>query len=112
MLEELKSLDESGAHLGLTRPYGRAAPGDQVVESTPGHSGPHYTIVAALSLTGISAPGVFEGAVTSLRFRAHLDLNPIELCWVTIKKAWRTTKARSFDALADGWLAHCGYFPV
>lgn len=173
VLEKLKFLDESGAHLGLTRLYGRAAPGERVVESTPGHSGPHYTLVAALSLTGISAPWVIEGAMTTARFQTYIeqvlgpslepgdivildnlaahkstetcawieahgaylihlppyspDLNPIELCWATIKKALRSAKARSLDALldalrdallaitpahADGWFAHCGYYPA
>ena len=32
---------------------GSAAPGERVVEATLGESGPHYTVVAALSLDGI-----------------------------------------------------------
>lgn len=52
----LHFLDEFGAHWGMTRTYGRAAPGQRVVEGTPDYSGPHYTVVAALGLTGIKAP--------------------------------------------------------
>ena len=63
VFKHLKFIDESGAHLGLTRLYGRAAPGERVVEATPGFSGPHYTFVAALGLTGVRAPWVFEGAM-------------------------------------------------
>lgn len=172
-LERLKFLDESGAHLGFTRLYGRAAPGERVVESTPGTSGPHYTVVATLSLNGVQAPLVFEGALDAVAFRTYVeqvlgpelepgdivildnlgahkdgearamieargakllflppyspDLNPIELCWAAIKKALRTAKARTIDALieelrramlavtpnhADGWFAHCGYCPA
>ena len=48
LLQRLKFLDESGVNLGLTRLYGRAAPGERVVEATPGTSGPHYTVVATL----------------------------------------------------------------
>jgi hypothetical protein len=40
-------LGKSGAHLGLTRLLGRAAPGERVVEATPGYSGKHETSLAA-----------------------------------------------------------------
>ena len=60
-------------HLGLTRLRGRAAPGDRVVEATPGESGPHYTVVAALGLDGIEAPWVFEGPMTALAFETYVE---------------------------------------
>jgi hypothetical protein len=41
ILSRLKFLDESGVNLGMTRLYGRAAPGERVVEATPGLSGLH-----------------------------------------------------------------------
>ena len=61
---QLKFCDESGAHLGMTRLYGRAAPGQRVVEGTPDYSGVHYTMVSTLGWDGIIAPWVFEGAMT------------------------------------------------
>ena len=64
-------LDEFGAHLGLTRSYGRAAPGQRVTEGTPDYSGPHYTVVAILSLTGIAAPWVIEGAMNGAAFATY-----------------------------------------
>ena len=67
-LPRLHFLDEFGAHLGLTRAYGRAAPGKRVSEGTPDYSGPHYTVVATLSLAGITAPWVLEGAMTGAAF--------------------------------------------
>jgi transposase len=73
LLARLKFIDESGVHLGLTRLYGRAAPGERVVETTPGESGPHYTVVAALSLQGIQAPWVFEDATTTLAFETYME---------------------------------------
>lgn len=78
VLERLHFLDEFGAHLGLTRTYGRAAPGKRVREGTPDYSGPHYTVVAALSLTGIKAPWVIEGAMNGATFAAyaHHELGP------------------------------------
>lgn len=73
LLKHLKFIDECGVHLGLTRLYGRATPGVRVVESTTGFSGPHYTVVAALALDGITAPWVFEGAMTSLAFETYVE---------------------------------------
>lgn len=72
MRKHLKFIDESGAHLGLARLYGRAAPGERVVEATPGTSGAHYTFVASLSLTGIDAPAIFEGAMTGDLFEFYV----------------------------------------
>jgi transposase len=70
-LSRLHFLDECGAHLGLTRTYGRAAPGKRVPEGTPDYSGPHYTVVATLGLTGVVAPWVIEGAMTGAAFAAY-----------------------------------------
>lgn len=65
-------LDETGLHLGLTRLYGRAAPGQRVVEATPDYSGVHYTLVAALGWTGIQAPLMFKGAMNRLIFETYV----------------------------------------
>ena len=67
----LHFLDEFGAHLGMTRTYGRAAPGQRVSEGTPDYSGPHYTVVATLGLSGIKAPWVLEGAMNGAAFAAY-----------------------------------------
>jgi len=67
-----KFIDESGVHLGLTRLYGRAAPGERVGEATPGHAGMHYTVVAALGWHGVSAPWVVEGAMDGWAFETYL----------------------------------------
>ena len=70
----LKFIDESGAHLGMTRLYGRAAPGKRVVEGTPDYSGAHYTLVSTLSWNGIAAPWVFEGAMTGQAFVTYVSM--------------------------------------
>lgn len=72
-LEHLKFLDEFGANLGLTRLYGRAAPGERVAEATPGCSGPHYTVVALMGLAGPAAPLIFEGAMSKLVFESYVE---------------------------------------
>ena len=43
-LRRFHFLDEAGVHLGMTRLYARAEPGERVVEGTPGYSGAHYTV--------------------------------------------------------------------
>jgi transposase len=73
LLPRLKFLDEFGVNLGLTRLYGRAAPGERVVEATPGTSGSHYTVVATLGQNGVQAPLLFEGAMTTLIFETYVD---------------------------------------
>jgi len=72
LIKRLKFLDESGAHLGLTRLCGRAAPGQRVVEATPGYSGPHYTLVATLGWKAITAPWIFEGAMNGAAFEVYV----------------------------------------
>ncbi len=61
-----------GVHLGLTRLYGRATPGERVSEGTPIY-GPHYTTIAAIGLLGVVAPWLFEGAMTTLAFETYLQ---------------------------------------
>jgi transposase len=73
LLGHLTFVDEGGGHLGLTRLWGRAAPGQRVVEATPGYAGPHYTVVAALGLQGICAPWVFQGATSGVAFETYVE---------------------------------------
>ena len=90
-------------HLGLTRLCGRAAPGERVVEATPGESGPHYTVVAALSLDGIKAPWVFEDAMTTVAFETYVktQLAPTfdigdEACNFLESKGWVVFRRNEF----------------
>ncbi len=73
LADKLHFIDEIGTHLGLTRLYGRAAPGERVVEATPGFSGPHYTSVAALNLRGVHAPFVFQGNMDGPAFETYIE---------------------------------------
>lgn len=72
LVKRLKFLDESGAHLGLTRLCGRAAPGQRVVEATPGYSGPHYTFIATLGWQEVTAPWIVEGSMNSATFEVYV----------------------------------------
>jgi hypothetical protein len=58
-------LDEMGSNLGLTRLYGRAAPGQRVHDSVPGDRGGNLSTIGAMELegirTGLSVPGPIDG---------------------------------------------------
>jgi hypothetical protein len=73
LVKHLEFIDESGIHLGLTRLCGRAAPGERVIEATLEHSGPMYTLVAAIGLGGVQAPWLFAGAMNRLAFDTYLE---------------------------------------
>ena len=54
-----------GSNLGLTRLYGRAAPGQRVLDQVPGDPGGNVSTIGAMSLegirTGLSVPGAIDG---------------------------------------------------
>jgi transposase len=54
-----------GSHLGLTRLYGRAAPGQRVYAEVPGDRGGNVSTIGAIGLegirTGLSVPGPIDG---------------------------------------------------
>lgn len=58
-------VDEMGSNLALTRLYGRAAPGQRVVEAVPSAWGRNLSTIGALRLTGLctglSVPGAIDG---------------------------------------------------
>jgi transposase len=58
----LNFVDESGVNLAMTRHFGRATPGQRVVDSVPANYGSNQTMLAALSLEGLDAPWVIDGA--------------------------------------------------
>jgi transposase len=57
----------------MTRRYGRATPGQRVVDHVPNNYGANQTLLAALSLAGLDAPWVVDGAVNGAIFH----------CWVS-----------------------------
>jgi transposase len=70
--KHLKCIDESGVAVGLTRLFGRASAGQRVVEATPGHSGAHHTLIAALSWQGVPATWLVPGAMDREAFNAYV----------------------------------------
>ena len=72
-VHRLKFVDASGVTLAMIRRYGRAPPGQRVVDHGPENSGSNETLLAALGLDGLDAPWVVDGAVHGDIFR----------CWVS-----------------------------
>lgn len=68
----LKFLDETSVNLSFTRLYGRAAPNQRVVASTPQPSGPSLTLLAVVGWNGLTAPLVVPGAITGAIFSSYL----------------------------------------
>lgn len=71
-LEGLHFIDESDINLGLTRRYGRAAPGIRVEDAVPFNPGPHVSVIGALSCRGIGAVMSLEGATDGPVFLAYV----------------------------------------
>lgn len=72
-MKHLKFLDESSVNIDLTRLYGRAAPGQRVVDSVPQPSGPQITTLAVIGWTGITAPLVLSGPVNGTVFSGYIE---------------------------------------
>ena len=53
----------------MIRRYGRATPGQRVVDHVPDNYGDNYTMLAAIGLDGVHAPWVMDGAVNGEIFR-------------------------------------------
>jgi transposase len=66
-------VDETGTNLAMTPRYGRAPRGERVVGTVPRNHGPNTTLVAALSLDGITAAMTREGAIDRCAFDAFVD---------------------------------------
>jgi transposase len=72
----LRFIDESGINLGLTRRYGRAAPGDRVEDAVPFNPGPTISVNGALSCRGINVVMSLEGATDGPEFLAYIRQVP------------------------------------
>jgi transposase len=61
-----------GSQLNLTRDYGRALPGVRIQEAVPSSYGSNYTFLATLSLGGLQAPWLLEGALDGQAFGVYI----------------------------------------
>jgi transposase len=72
-LQRCKFVDESGVNLAMTRRFGRAPRGERVIGAVPQNYGANLTIIAALSLHGIEAVMMIEGATDAEVFHAYAE---------------------------------------
>jgi transposase len=71
--EQLVFVDESGATIMLTPRYGRAPRGQRCVGVVPRNWGLRTTVLAALTVEGITASFVIDGATDRLVFETYVD---------------------------------------
>jgi transposase len=66
-------VDESGSNIALTPGYGRAPKGQRVHGSVPRNRGKNTTRLSSLSLQGMGACMIIEGAVNAVAFEAYVE---------------------------------------
>jgi transposase len=64
--------DESGTHLDLACPYARAPRGERAYSPSRRNTGKNMTLLAGITLEGMTAPFVVEGAVTTAVMDTYL----------------------------------------
>ena len=71
--QRLVFIDETWASTNMARRYGRAPRGQRLRMSVPHRHWKTTTFVAALRLTGMTAPMVLDGPINGLAFQAYVD---------------------------------------
>jgi transposase len=66
-------LDECGSNIALTPRYARAPKGQRAHGRVPRNRGKNTTVLASLSLSGIGASMIIEGAVNAVAFEAYVE---------------------------------------
>jgi transposase len=66
-------VDEFGSHTALTRTYARSPRGTRAHGRAPRNHGPNRTTIAALTLDGLGAGLVLEGAITTRAVEAYVE---------------------------------------
>jgi transposase len=114
LAEKVKCLDESGAKLGMTRLYGRAQGQQRVYDHVPKNYGSSWTMTALISLNGVEAPMVVEGAMDTLTFETYIEtqvcptLRPGD---IVIMDNLSAHKSRRVRELIEARGAHLEYLP-
>ncbi|HYP26455.1 MAG TPA: IS630 family transposase, partial [Blastocatellia bacterium] len=116
-------IDEAAVNTAMTRHFGRAAPGERVVEEVPRNYGEQTSMISALGLRGLIATMTLEGAVDTLAFNAYLNevlapkLKPgdvVILDNLNVHKASRVEQVAAAPGAGVIWLAPYspGYSPI
>jgi transposase len=72
-VKDLVFVDECGSNIALTPLYARAPRGERAYGAVPRNWGKNTTLIAGLTLNGIQAPMMLEGAVDTLAFEAYIE---------------------------------------
>ena len=72
-INDLVFVDECGSTIALTRLYARAPRGQRASGSAPRNWGKNTTLIAGLTLEGVQAPFILEGAVDTLAFETYVE---------------------------------------
>ena len=72
-ITDLVFVDACGSTIALTPLYARAPRGQRAYGSAPRNWGKNTTLIAGLTLSGIQAPFVLEGAVDTLAFETYVE---------------------------------------
>jgi transposase len=73
-LDDRLYLDETGARLNMTLPYGRSPQGERVYDEKPTSPGETVSTVAVLTPQGLERPWRYQGSLTAQWFVAYLDV--------------------------------------
>lgn len=114
IVERLKFLDEAGSSIAMTRLYGRAAPGERIFDSVPQNYGENISMLATLSLSGITAPMTINGAVDGEVFKVYVEdvLCPtLEIGDILVMDNLPAHKVKGIRELIETRGAHLIYLP-
>jgi transposase len=70
---QLVIVDETGSNIGLTAVYAWAPHGERASGSVPRNYGKNTTLLASLSLSGMGAAMILEGASDTLAFEYYVE---------------------------------------
>jgi transposase len=71
--EDFIIVDETGSNLNMTPRYARSPRGQRAFGSVPRNTPPNTTLIAALSLEGMGAAMVLQGATTTAAFEVYVE---------------------------------------
>jgi transposase len=72
-INNLVFVDECGSTIALTRLYARAPRGQRAYGAVPRNWGKNITLIAGLTLEGVQAPFILEGAIDTLACETYVE---------------------------------------
>ena len=69
----MRFIDETGINVALTRRYGRAPRGERISEAVPKNYREQRSVISSMSLDGVAAVFIIEGAVDTTAFDVYVE---------------------------------------